>query len=298
VIKNNKIKIGIIGPGGIGGLLAVLLSNKNFDVVCSNGKIENKKISYTLKSKLFGNKKNIIKFTNKKLKFFDIIFICVKYQHLKSVIKKIDIKSNRVIIPLLNGLKHVDILKKIYGEKVIIANIGKTVSFKEKKDLIIHNSISQPVITMSSENKLNSKNLDFTKKILKKINLKVKIYNSDNLVIWTKLVRINALSAITALYNLNLGEIRKSQEKKNQLMSVLKETIRLAKCKGINLKYKDVIKEISKFPDNLTTSMQRDIADKKKSEIDTILGGIVDEAKKEKLILKTNKKVYKLLKNR
>jgi ketopantoate reductase len=44
--------------------------------------------------------------------------------------------------------------------------------------------------------------------------------------------------------------------------------------------------------------MQRDIANNRKSEVDSILGGVLHEAKKEKLILKTNKEVYELLKKK
>ena len=58
------------------------------------------------------------------------------------------------------------------------------------------------------------------------------------------------------------------------------------------------MKEIDSFPDTLITSMQRDIANNKKSEIESILGGVLYEAKKENLILEINKKVYKLLKKK
>jgi 2-dehydropantoate 2-reductase len=298
MLANNKIKIGVVGPGGIGGLLAILLTSKKFNVVCSNGKIKNKKIIYKLRSKIFGNKSNIIKFEKKKLKNFDIIFICVKYQDLISAIKNIDFKSNKIIVPLLNGLNHISILKKIYEEKIIIANIGKTIAFKEKKNLIIHKSTNYPVITMSSENKKDLKYLDLLKKILKVINFKVKIYNSDNFVIWNKLIRISALSSITALYNTNLGMIRNSKKKKNQLISILRESIKLTNKKNLKFRYKDIIKEIDSFPNSLTTSMQRDIANKKKSEIETLLGGVLTEAKKENLDLKTSKEIYKLLKKK
>lgn len=44
--------------------------------------------------------------------------------------------------------------------------------------------------------------------------------------------------------------------------------------------------------------MQRDISNNNQSEIDTIIGGVLNEAKKENLILKTNQTVYKLLKNK
>ena len=295
---DNKIKVGIVGPGGIGGLLAILLSKKNVSVTCNNGKVNNKKFNFKLKSKIYGNKIKKIQFSNKKLKFFDVIFVSVKYQNLKKAIEKIDVKTNKIIVPLLNGLSHISILKKKYAQKIVVANIGKTVAYKAKSNLVIHESKNYPEINISLENKTKLKEIKSLIKLLKDIKIKVKTHNLDDKVIWTKLIRINTLSAITALHNSNLGEIRNSNYKRKQLISILKETILVAKAKGVRFKFKDIIKEIDSFPNTLTTSMQRDIANNRKSEVDSILGGVLYEAKKEKLILKTNNKVYKLLKKK
>ena len=297
-MSDSKLKVGIVGPGGIGGLLAILLSNNNTKVICNNSKIDNKKFNFKLQSKIYGNKIKKIEFSNKKLKFFDIIFISVKYQNLKKAIEKIDTKTNKIIVPLLNGLSHIDILKKKFAQKIVVANIGKTIAYKTKRNLVIHESKNYPEINISLENKTKLKEINFLIKTLKNIKIKVNTDNLDNKVIWTKLIRINTLSAVTALHNSNLGEIRNSNYKKEQLNSILKETILVAKAKGLEFKLKDIMKEIDSFPDTLTTSMQRDIANNKKSEIESILGGVLYEAKKENLILKINKKVYKLLKKK
>ena len=297
-MSDSKLKVGIVGPGGIGGLLAILLSNKNTKVICNNSKIDNKKFNFKLQSKIYGNKIKKIEFSNKKLKFFDIIFISVKYQNLKKAIEKIDTKTNKIIVPLLNGLSHIDILKKKFAQKIVVANIGKTIAYKTKRNLVIHESKNYPEINISLENKTKLKEINFLIKTLKNIKIKVNTDNLDNKVIWTKLIRINTLSAVTALHNSNLGEIRNSNYKKEQLNSILKETILVAKAKGLKFKLKDIMKEIDSFPDTLITSMQRDIANNKKSEIESILGGVLYEAKKENLILKINKKVYKLLKKK
>ena len=297
-MSDSKLKVGIVGPGGIGGLLAILLSNKNTKVICNNSKIDNKRFNFKLQSKIYGNKIKKIEFSNKKLKFFDVIFICVKYQNLKKAIEKIDTKTNKIIVPLLNGLSHIDILKKKYAQKIVVANIGKTIAYKTKGNLIIHESKNYPEINISLENKTKLKEINFLIKTLKNIKIKINTDNLDNKVIWTKLIRINTLSAVTALHNSNLGEIRNSNDKKEQLNSILKETILVAKAKGLKFKLKDIMKEIDSFPDTLTTSMQRDIANNRKSEIESILGGVLYEAKKESLILEINKKVYKLLKKK
>ena len=296
-MNNNKkkIKIAIVGTGGIGGLLAILLSNKDNNVVCFNGK-KNGKIFFFLKSNFYGNKKKELKFTTKKIKFFDIVFICVKYQDLKKSIKSIDNKSNKMIIPLLNGLSHIAVLKKKFKESLFTGNIGKTISHKENYNSIIHESKNEPVLTISSENKSINFEINLIKKVLNKVKIKVIVFKSDNKVVWTKLIRINAISSITALYNCNLGEIRKSKYKMNQLKTILQELIKLAKVKKVNFVLKNIMKEIKGFPDTLTTSMQRDIILKKKSELETILGAAIKEARKYNISFKMSEKVYKLIK--
>ena len=49
-----KINIGSIGLGGIGGLTAILLKNKNYNVFSSK-KIKKKNINLFLKSSYYGN---------------------------------------------------------------------------------------------------------------------------------------------------------------------------------------------------------------------------------------------------
>ena len=50
----------------------------------------------------------------------------------KKHLKKINNK-NALIIPILNGISHFEILKKKFNNKIFIANIGKVVSKINKK---------------------------------------------------------------------------------------------------------------------------------------------------------------------
>ena len=49
-----------------------------------------------------------------------MLFISVKYHNLKKAIEKIDTKTNKIIVPLLNGLSHIDILKKKLMEYITL----------------------------------------------------------------------------------------------------------------------------------------------------------------------------------
>jgi len=287
-----KVKVGVVGLGGIGGLIAILLRCSEYKVF-SNKKIKEKKISINLSSKYYGNLRASIKI-NKTLNNVDVIFICSKFAYLEDSIKNINNKR-ALIVPFLNGLDHFDILKKKFLNNVYFSNIGKIVSKKIRERKILHSSKNRPEVLISIENKNKIKIII---KILKKINFDVRVINSDTKVIWTKLIRLSAVSALTALYNCNLEKIRQSKIKMRKLENLIKESLHLAKLLyNFKKSFYSVMKEISKLPNNLTTSLQRDINNKinTKSEIETQIGAIYKLGIKNKIPLKTTSQIYKLL---
>ncbi len=290
-----KYKIGITGLGGIGGLLGILLANKKYKISSSK---QNKKnnITLNLKSNYYRNLKAKIDI-NSNLKDAKIIFICSKYQFLKKHLNKIN-NDKALIVPFLNGIAHFEILEKKFKNNLFIANIGKVVSKINKKHQILHSSNNPPEVLISSEKK-NKKDLRIIKKILNKINIKVKIKPKNSDVIWSKLIRLSAISAVTALYNCNLGQIRSSQSRMKKLNTLVKESLIISK-KNDNFKdnYENVINLIKTFPDNLTTSLQRDINNGVNSELETQIGSIVKLSKKHKISSPTYKKIYLLLKKK
>ena len=290
-----KINIGIIGLGGIGGLIASLLKRKNYNVF-SNKKIKKKYINLNLESNYFGNLDSKIK-VDAHLKKANIIFICTKYPFLKKNIKFINNKR-ALIVPFLNGLSHFKILKKKFGKKCFISNIGKVVSKKNGKFKILHLSKNKPEVLISSFNK-KSTDLKQVKKILNAINFKTKINKKDNNVIWSKLIRLSAISSITSLYNCNMGQIRKSKVKMNQLNMLIKEGLKISKkVHKFNERYSNIQKVIKTFPNSLTTSLQRDINSNSKSELETQIGAIVKLSNEYNILIPMYKKIYLKLKKK
>jgi len=290
-----KYKIGIVGLGGIGGLLAVLFKNKKYNVSSSKSYYK-KNIILNLESNFYGKlsaKLNI----KRRLKDSKIIFICSKFQFLDQHLKKIE-NTKALVIPLLNGISHFEILKKKFGNKLFIANIGKVVSKKNSTNQIIHMSSNAPEVLISSHKK-NKKEIQILKKLFNEINIKVKFKLKSSDVIWSKLIRLSSISAITALYNCNLGKIRNSKKKMYQLNALIKESLIVSKkADNFEESYKNVKKLIRTFPDNLTTSLQRDINNSSYSELETQIGSIVKLSKSLKIKSPMYEKIYFLLKKK
>lgn len=291
----SKINIGIIGLGGIGGLIASLLKQKKYNIY-SNKVIKKKNILISLQSNYYGNITSLIKI-DPGLKKTDVIFICTKYPFLKKNLKLIDNKK-ALIVPFLNGLSHFEILKKKFDQKCFISNIGKVISKKSGENKILHLSNNSPEVLISSQNKKNTE-IHKIKKILSDIGFITKIKKEDKNVVWTKLIRLSAISAISALYNCNLGQIKKSKLKMNQLKTLVKESLLISKkVFDFDGKYNNVIKVINSFPNKLTTSLQRDINSSNKSELETQIGAIVELSNEYNILAPMHKKIYlKLKKN-
>ena len=104
---------------------------------------------------------------------------------------------------------------------------------------------------------------------------------------------------MTSYYNNNLGEIRASKIKFIVLKNILKEIIKIVNLvHNTKFVFSDVFKEIDSFPNNLTTSLQRDINLKKKSELETQIGYFYNLATCNNINTPILKKIYlKLKKN-
>lgn len=291
-----KLKVAIFGLGGIGGLLGSIINHKKI-FLSTYQKNNLKKIEINLDSTLYGKIKKKIP-QRKSFNNYDIILICTKYPYLRRYTKIIN-KTKALIIPLLNGILHYEILKKKKAN-FFYANIGKVVSYKNR-NIIIHNSKTEPEILISSMHK-SKKDLKKINFLLKNIKIKYKFINNNSFVLFNKFIRISSLSAITALYNNNLGQIRKNKKKKIELTKLIKEAIFVThKIYNIKFSYNKILQEINSFPDNLTTSMQRDINKDKKSEIETQIGAIKHLAENNKvkapITIKTYKRLLNIIKN-
>ena len=66
----------------------------------------------------------------------------------------------------------------------------------------------------------------------------------------------------------------------------------------ISIKKNEIITQINNMPDNLETSLQRDINNNLDSELDTIIGEVILLAKVNNVKMKTFEIIYNRLKNK
>ena len=271
------MNIGILGIGAIGGLMASRLANADNNIFCLGSKNSNKFIKDNgvfLRSNFYGEKRFFpISNLNKRVSL-DYLFITVKGFKLESALKDYKFLYNKdtIAISLLNGIGHEMIIKKYFKKNYIIGSIGQVEVFTNLKNEIIHKSKHKPLVEISYNNESLQKHTQTIKNFLKIANINCEIIEDQNLLIWRKLIRLCTISTITTISKSNIGFARTNEPFKSIMKNLIHELCQIAAKENKIFDEEQIEKTINSLPEELRTSMQKDIELNRKSEMEFILG--------------------------
>jgi 2-dehydropantoate 2-reductase len=100
--------------------------------------------------------------------------------------------------------------------------------------------------------------------------------DSEAQVLWSKLVRLNALACTTSAYDKLLGEIRSTPALRADLLGAIEEGCAVGRAEGAHdVDPARAMEELSSAHATLGSSMQRDIAAGRAPELDAIPGSVL-----------------------
>lgn len=289
--------IGILGPGAIGSLLAALLCRSGYNVFCFGTEHAVQSIRQNgiqIKSSVFGdfNSRPIARVGGSST--VDILFIAVKAPALRAALDSFadNIGNDTTIVSLLNGIGHRELIRRVYGPKVVVGTIGAVEASLSKDRVVQHRSPMIPYMEIASDTDVSSEILSSIVTVVRNAGLSATIRSNENEVIWRKLARLSAIATMTAYTQLPLGEIRTHKQYREQMQVIVDELCQIARTEGVHCSAADVMHQIDGLPDALTTSLQRDISAGRPSEIESILGEPIRHGKSLGLSLPTMEHCY------
>ena len=263
----------VLGPGAVGGFLAAMLWRGKVPVTCIARETAVEIIAQQgirVESIVFGNftarPKAVVRLDHRP----DILFVTTKATTLQEALERVDphIVTNTVIIPLLNGLEHMQALRARYGKSVVAGSISIEVT-RRRPNRITHTTPFAR-IKLASDGDVSTSRLAEIAQLLSSAGIETKVLGNEAAVVWEKLVRLNALACTTSASDRPLGFIRSDPRWRKQLEGCVQEGAKVATAEGAKTNPKMVMAQIDALPATLTTSMQRDIAAGKPSELDAI----------------------------
>jgi 2-dehydropantoate 2-reductase len=269
--------VAVLGPGAVGGSLAVRLSLAGVHTIC---------VGHAEAATLIALAGLVVESRNGTLtarpesserlsKPAALLLVTVKAPMLEEAIERVDPASvsEGVVVPLLNGLEHMELLRARFGDRVAAGSISHFQAYRAGRVQIIEATPS-PVISMASASMPRGE-LESVAELLRRARLDVRVGQDEKRVLWHKLARIAPLAAATAASGRTVGELRDDPSWRPRLDSGIVEACAVALADGVALRPSAQWAIIDEMADETTTSAARDVAAGRGSELDAIVGGVL-----------------------
>src|SRR5437588_1488869 len=133
---------GVLGPGGVGGLIGAVLADagEEMTLIVRPGAESLYPREISLESP-FRNLRAAVLTTSSVKDAFDILWVTVKATQLQEALERIPAKFQaKAIVPLLNGIDHIDRLRARFGHDRVIPATISVESERVAPGRIVHHS--------------------------------------------------------------------------------------------------------------------------------------------------------------
>jgi 2-dehydropantoate 2-reductase len=211
----------------------------------------------------------------------DALLVATKAVGLEEALERVRGLEPRIVLPLLNGLDHLDLLRERYGSRAVAGSI-RIESTRTATGQIEQTSPFLRIDMASADPAMRGP-LEELAAALEAAGVPARILDSEAQAMWGKLVRLNALACTTSAWDLPLGEIRSDPERRAALESAVREGAAVAAAEGASVDPAGTMAELDDAHPELRSSMQRDIAAGREPELDAIPGSVLRAAARQGL---------------
>jgi 2-dehydropantoate 2-reductase len=224
-----------------------------------------------------------------------VLWLTVKATQLDESLRAIaNPEAVRAIVPLLNGIDHVALLRSRYGaEKVIPATIAVESERVAPGHFIQRSGFAR--LNVSSAGRLL---LEPTLQQLEQLGFECRFIDHEPTLMWSKLVFLAPFALCTTASGKGTAEILASPEWNRLGLAGVRETAEVAVAEGAQIDPDAMPAAAVKIPGNMRSSMQKDVEQGKTPELDAIAGPVLRGAKRHGIDVPAMKKLLEMVEQR
>lgn len=267
-------QIAILGPGGVGGFLAGALERAGTPVTVVAREPTAAAIARAgirVESVRLGDFEARPRAVAELDAGGTTLIVATKATGLEAALERVRGRPE-LVVPLLNGLDHLTLLRGRFGDAVAAATIR------------IESDRPEPLRFVQTSPFLGidvappGPAVERFAATLGAAGVPVRVLESEAQAMWEKLVRLNALACTTSAWDLALGPIREDPKLRAQLRACVDEAAAVASADGAAIDPEVTMAELDDAHATLGSSMQRDIAAARPPELDAIPGSVLRAA--------------------
>jgi 2-dehydropantoate 2-reductase len=261
----------VLGAGAIGGLVGTTMASFGEDVTVlvrperlpgypANLSVERPSGAITAPAKVAATLTNPV----------DVLWIATKTYQLQTALQAVQSQA-RYIVPLLNGVDHVEVLRAHFGrDRVLPATIAVEAERTAPGRFVQRSPFVNLNLAASAEQVLGAivarlRDLEFTCRFMP----------NEQTLLWSKLCFLAPFALVTSASGMNVGEILADAGWKQKLSSAIAEACAVANASGAEVDAQQIQAVFDGVPPAMRSSMQKDLIAGRELELDAIGGPIV-----------------------
>jgi 2-dehydropantoate 2-reductase len=266
----------ILGAGGVGGLIGASLARAGNSVTLV---VRRESLAqYPQKLRLesaFGNFEANVAIAAE-VAPVDVLWITVKAMQLETALAALkNPESVRTMVPLLNGIDHVALLRSRYGaERVIPATIAGETE-RVSPGHIVHRSPFARLNVLSAGREVLGATVDE----LQQMGFTCTFIDDEPTLMWGKLVFLAPFALLTTAADKTVGQILSDPEWRSMGEACVREACAVGVAEGAKVDPDKVLAGVAGMPTNMRSSMQKDVERHNAPELDAIAGPILRGAR-------------------
>jgi 2-dehydropantoate 2-reductase len=270
--------VAVLGPGAVGGTFAVRFLQADYRTICVGPPATVQLMGLAGISFEYNGSEPLVArpvCTEHLVQPVSLLVIAVKAIQLEEALERVDPDSvgEGVVLPLLNGLEHMEPLRERFDGRVAAGSLSRFEAYRPGRVQIVQKS-QTALVTMASAD-LPEKELAYAADTVQRAGIDVELESDEKRVLWRKAVRLAVLAPMTALTQMTVGQLRTDLEWRPRIEQALDEACAIAAADGVSLMASAQWTRITELEHGLTTSAARDVAARRPSEIDAITGAVV-----------------------
>jgi 2-dehydropantoate 2-reductase len=265
---------GILGAGGVGGMIAAVLADAGDDVtiIVRPGTESRYPARITLESTL-GKIEAPVLVRASLDRPVDVLWITIKATQLDEALAEIPRGSATLVVPLLNGIDHIDELRQRFGADAVIAATIAVESERVAPGHIVHRSPFARV-NLSSRGK---KSMAAPVEQLRRFGIDCKFVDDERTLMWSKLALLAPIALSTTAMRAPIGQVRDDPSRSKLLEGCVREVCAVGKAEGATLDPDAIIATIRGVVPTMRSSMQKDLEAGNPLELAAIGGPILSK---------------------
>jgi 2-dehydropantoate 2-reductase len=268
--------VAVLGPGAVGGALAVRLAASGLRVICvatprTAAVIERDGLGLSWLGREIHERPQAVTQLREPV---TLLLVTVKRSGLEDALARVSepLLQQAVVLPLLNGLEHLEPIRAAVGPRVAAGSISISAHLSAPGRVV---QTTEFTIVRMASRELAREELERTASLLAGAGIDARVEQSEQAVLWEKAVRLGPLAAATVASGLSIGELRSDAAWWPRLRAAVDEACAVAGAFGVAIVPEKAWRVAEGLPRDTTTSSARDVQAGRASELDAIAGSVL-----------------------